>query len=489
MAKLAPEAAWLGIDLGTSAVKAVLVKEDGTLLGEGQGELALRVPEPLAAEQSADDWWEAAVRATRACLAAAGGVRVAGVGLTGQKHALLLLDAQGRPLTAARLWADGRAIDGCKRFEEAVPRLAGRTGAPALPGYVVPKWLHLEAREKALVRATAHLLFAKDWLRYRLTGAFATDPTEAGASQLWRASSRRWDAQRCAAVGIDPRWLPPVVFSNALSGCVHQDAARRTGLEAGTPVVGGAGDNEAAALACGAVKPGRVAVILGTSGTVIATAPRRGRVGALVWGRFVTRRGVAATGTMLSAGRALAWAREAFLPSGASAAEALEVAFSVDPSTSVPLFIPALVGERSPVPDPHARAAFVGVETSHAAPHLLRAVADGVSATLGQIVDLLRASRVPVDELRLTSGAAASEPLVRQILAAAEAPGRVVGTREGPARGAALLAARQGASDQALCARAEAWAAAGPLQHPTRGAVQRMAGVKDGLARARRDLH
>lgn len=488
MATGARDRTWLGIDLGTSAVKAVLVAEDGRLCAAGQASLALQVPEPLAAEQSASAWWSATQAAVRACLERAPGAAVAGVGLTGQKHALLLLDEKGQPLAPARLWADGRAASETRTLRERIPDLARRTGAPALPGYLLPKWLRLLAWEPDVLARTAHLLFAKDWLRLCLTGSLATDPTEASASQLWQPGRSRWNADRCRTLGIDPAWLPVVVPSNERSGVVTEEAAEVTGLPAGIPVVGGAGDNEAAALACGAVDPGVVAVILGTSGTVVATATRRGRVGGLVWGRHVTRRGLAATGTTLSAGRAIDWARRAFLPATMDVAEALELAFGVAIEEALPTFVPALVGERSPEPDEHARGAFLGLEPGHEAPQLLRAVVDGVSATLGQIVDLLRGSGVPVEELRFTSGGAASQAWRQAIAAAARTSGRLAGQREGPARGAALLAAAEGATDADLRVRARAWSPPQPLERPTAGAVLHMAAVKARLEAARRAL-
>jgi len=480
-----PPGAWLGLDLGTSSLKAVLADEAGRTLGEGREPLALEAPEPLAAEQDPEAWWGAAVRAIRACVAAAGGVRVTGVGLTGQKHALLPLDGGLRPLGPAVLWADGRAASESREAARRVPALARRTGAPALPGYLVPKWLRFRARHPAEAERVAHLCFAKDWLRLRLTGELATDPTEAGASQLFDVGRRRWSPALCSAFDVPLAALPSVHACVETTGRVHEAAARETGLDAGVPVVAGAGDNEAAALACGAVAPGTAAVVLGTSGTLVAPATARGGGRGLVWGRGTLRRGVVATGVVLAAGRALAWIRDAAFGPDASFACVVEEAEAVLGDEDLPLFLPSLAGERSPVPDPEATGAFAGLRPHHGRAHLAAAVLEGVAASFGLVVAALRKAGVVVDAVRLTSGGAASAVWTRLVAAAADAPASTVGGEGGPARGAALLAAAGGASDARLAERAALWAAPSEPYEARREDVGRLARTAVRLERLR----
>lgn len=481
-----PDAAWLGIDLGTSSVKVLLAGPDGAALSSAREPLALLdAPGSLAAEQDAEAWWQATCAAVRRSLEACPGVTVCGVGLTGQKHALLPLDVHGRPLVPAVLWADGRATAEAEEARRRLPDLARRTGAPALPGYLVPKWLRLRRRTPDVARRTAHLCFAKDWIRYRLTGVLATDRTEASASQVYDARLCTWSADLARIFDLPIDALPPVFASTDVTGQVHGEGGRATGLEPGTPVVAGAGDNEAAALACGAIEDGVVAVVLGTSGTVVAPARRRGTGGALVWGDHVLRSRRAVTGVVLSAGRALSWITRAAFPDGTPIEAVIEAAEAVAGEEGLPLFVPSLVGERSPVPDAGASGAFVGLRPHHGRGHLARAVLEGVALALGQVVDRLRGAGVAVEEIRLTSGGAASGVWRRLVAAASGAPARLGGEAEGPARGAALLAASAGSGDRDLALAAARWDTAGDREVPPPEEVERLQQASLGLVRVR----
>jgi xylulokinase len=481
-----PIPAWLGLDVGTSAVKALLADAAGHTLARCSEALALAAPTALAAEQEAEDWWAAAVRAITGCLGARPEARVEAVGLTGQKHGLLALGPGGEPLAPARLWADGRAVVQAGEMARRVPRLGQRTGAPALPGYLVPKWMHWSSHDPRAAARTRHLCFVKDFLRLRLTGAYATDPTEASASQLWDAARGSWSPSLCAVFGVPLAALPPVVACVDATGTVTAQAAAATGLPAGASVVAGAGDNEAAALACGALAEGTVAVALGTSGTVVAPAARRGGGRGLVWGRGVLRRGTVATGVVLSAGRALEWIRAVAFPETAGVGDVLAAAGRVEHEEGLPLFLPSLAGERSPVPDAEASAAFVGLRPRHTRAHLAAAVLGGVAATLGEVIESLRRAGVSVGELRLTSGGAASRRLRQLVAAAARSPARWVGEDEGPARGAALLARCLGASDAVLAETAATWVRPGPQEVPDEPDVLRMGTIRQRLDALRR---
>ena len=475
--------AFLGIDLGTSGVKALLADPEGTILAEGTGELGrLTAAHPLQAEQEAEAWWQATVTAIQVCLAAAPRARVLAVGLTGQKHALLALDENDRPLRPAVLWADGRARAEAEEMRLVFPAAARRTGALPLPGFLIPKWLRFLRTEPLLAGRTRRLCFAKDYLRLRLTGTFATDRTEASASQAYDFRSNTWSALLLALFNLPAEVLPPVLPSTVQAGEVSPDGAAQTGLPVGIPVAAGAGDNEAAALGCGALGQGRVAVVLGTSGTVTGWARFRANAGGISWNRHVLASGYAGTGTVLSAGRSLEWIRRAAFGRRFDIPQVLEAAAASDPKPAPLVFLPSLVGERSPVPDPLATGAFVGLRPAHGRGHLARAVVDGISLSLAEILTLMRGAGVELTELRLTSGGAASPFWRSTIAAAARLPVRLVSQRGGPALGAAMLGAAMLRSHGSLGALVETWIAPGPVEAPDPSEVQRL---RDLLARQR----
>ena len=465
MAKGKGKDCFVGIDLGTSSVKAVAADGDGEVLASARRDLELIAQSPLQAEQDAELWWTAAQAAVRDVVDALPDPRrIQAVGLTGQKHALLPLDPQDDPVRPAFIWADGRARSEVDEMKLVFPAMRRRTGIDALPGLIVPKWLRFLRTEPELARETARICYAKDFLRLRLTGTFATDRSEASASQLFDFRSNTWSETLTTIFEVNAGTLPPVFRCIEPAGEVHADAAMATGIPVGTPVVAGAGDNEAAAVAAGALGDGRVGVILGTSGTVIGWSRLRTPAGGLVWNRHATTGGYAATGTVLSAGRAIDWARHAFFPPGTRMVEVLKEAEAVDPRVAPLVFLPALVGERSPVPDPHATGAFVGLRPMHRRGHLARAVLEGVSVAIAEVLMLMRGAGVEVRELRLTSGGSASAFWRRTIGAAAGLPVRQVAHRHGPALGAAALAAAMTGQHGNLRAISERWSSPGPQE-------------------------
>ncbi len=481
--------AFVGLDLGTSSVKGVLVDPEGHVLASAERPLEILEPAPLGAEQDPEAWWTAAVGVLRELSSTPS--TVLALGLAGQKHALLPLDAGGTPLTRAILWCDGRASEEVEECLRRVPklRLARRTGGLPFPGYLVPKWLRLRARHPEVAQATARLVFAKDWLRLRLTGTFATDRTEASASLLWDVGRKAWSEELLTAFEVPATALPEVVRSGDVAGRVSEEAARLTGIPVGTPVTGGAGDNEAAALACGAVDPGTVAIVMGTSATVVAPHGERGAVGGIVWGRHATRRGYVATGVVLSAGRALDWVRRATFPGDFTAEEVVEAAAASDPRAGPLVFLPSLVGERSPSPDPHATGAFVGLRPGHGRGHLARAVLEGVALSIAEILVRMRGAGVTVDELRITGGGAQGPVWRGFVAAAAGMPVRPVDDTHGSARGAALLAARStGRHGGRISEIAARWVRPMPPEVPSPAEVERLAGLAPMLAGARNAL-
>ena len=437
---------FLGVDVSTTGVKALLVDDVGRVAASASSPLALASPRPLWSEQHPRDWWAATVASIRAALerSVIAPERIAAVGLTGQMHGLVLLDDAGEPLRPAILWNDQRTAAECDEIRARVgrERLIALTGNDALTGFTAPKLLWVRRHEPEVYARTRHILLPKDYVRYRLTGAYALDKADGSGTILFDLRARDWSPEMLAALDIPPAWLPPTFEGTEITSVVSADAAVVTGLPAGTPVVAGAGDQAAQAVGVGAVLPGAVALTLGTSGVVFAPtdAPLvepEGRLHAFchaVPGRWHLM------GVMLSAAGSLQWYRDTLapgLPFEALMAEAEEA----PPGSEGLLFLPYLTGERTPHPDALARGAWVGLTSRHRRAHLTRALLEGVAFGLRDGFALLRAAGLgAAGEVRVSGGGARSR-LWRQILASVLGVELVsVAAAEGAAYGAALLA-------------------------------------------------
>ena len=437
----------VGIDASTTATKAVLVDEAGAVVGIGSTAYGYDIPQPGWTEQSPELWWDGAVRAIREVLASAGiaGEEVAAVGLTGQMHGLVLLDAGDRVLRPAILWNDQRTAHACDEIREAIgpERLIAITGNTALTGFTAPKLVWVRDHEPAVWSRIAHVLLPKDYVRLQLTGEHALDKADGAGTLLFDLEARDWSPEVLDALRIDGRWLPPTFEGPEVTGRVTAPAAEATGLRAGTPVVAGGGDQSANAVGVGAVEPGVVALSIGTSGVVFATTERplrdpAGQVHAFC--HAVPARWHLMT-VMLSAAGSLRWFRDALAPGedfGTLVGKATEATAAFDGL----FFLPYLTGERSPHPDPLARGAFVGLSITHGRAHLTRAVLEGVAFGLRDGLDQMTATGMPAPAQIRASGGGTASPLWRQILAdVLDAELAMVSTTEGAAFGAALLGA------------------------------------------------
>jgi xylulokinase len=436
----------LGIDVSTTATKAILIDRAGAVRGIGSADYAVSMPQPLWSEQDPAAWWTAAQAAIRGALAAAGasGDDVAAVGLTGQMHGAVLLDAGGAVLRPAILWNDQRTAAECDEIRTAVgpERLIAITGNDAITGFTAPKLLWVRRHEPETWSHVAHVVLPKDYLRYRLTGEFAMDKADGSGTLLFDLAARTWSPEILGALGLDPAWFPPTLEGPEVTGSVTRAAARATGLREGTPVVAGGGDQAANAVGVGVVAEGTVALSLGTSGVIFATthAPLhepRGRVHAFchaVPGRWHLM------SVMLSAGGSLRWFRDALAPGEAFGALAAS-AEGVDAAADGLFFLPYLTGERSPHPDPFARGAFVGLSLQHDRRHMTRAVLEGVAFGLRDGLDLMLEAGMPRPREIRASGGGLASPVWRQILADILGAELVTtATTEGAAFGAAILA-------------------------------------------------
>ncbi|MGI9861715.1 xylulokinase [Moorella naiadis] len=445
----------LGIDIGTSGTKAVLVEESGRVVASSYVEYPLSQPRPGWAEQEPEQWWQAVVAAVKGLWAKSGldGREVAGVGLSGQMHGAVVLDAGYRVLRPAILWCDQRTGAECTWMYEKIgaEKLYQWTGNPALPGFTAPKLVWLKKHEAEVYKQICHILLPKDYIRFRLTEVLATEVSDASGTLLLDVARRRWSEEMLAALDISGEWLPPVYESPEVTGCINPEAAAATGLMAGTPVVGGGGDQAAGAVGTGIVEEGILSAALGTSGVVFAMTNRPiiqpgSTLHAFchaVPGKWHLM------GVMLAAGGSLQWFRnqlgdEEMREAAATGTDPYELltarAAAVGPGAEGLLFLPYLLGERTPYPDPAARGGFIGLTMRHNKGHLVRAVLEGVAFGLRDSLELLQQAGVKTAEIRLSGGGARS-PLWRQILANVfKYPVTTVNSTDGPAFGAALLA-------------------------------------------------
>ncbi len=443
----------LGVDIGTTGAKALLIDARDAVLAAATEAYPFDTPRPLWAEQNPAVWWRAAARATRRVLDGRDARDVAAVGLTGQMHGLVLLDARGQVLRPCIMWNDQRSGPQCEAITRRIglPRLLELTANPVLPGFTAPKIVWVREHEPDVYARIAHVLLPKDYVRYRLTGALATDVADASGTALFDVQRRRWSSEMLAALDIPPGWMPDCVESPAVCARISADAASETGLAAGTLVIGGAGDQAAQAVGSGVLHAGVVSVTLGTSGVVFAAAERftpepDGRLHAFchaVPDRWHLM------GVMLSAAGSFRWFRDALgeaerrqaADTGADVYDLLTAqAAEAPPGSEGLFFLPYLSGERTPHADPDARGAYIGLTLRHGKPHVIRALLEGVTFGLRDALELLRATGLPVREVRASGGGARSA-FWRQMLADVfDAPIVTVNTTEGAAYGAALLA-------------------------------------------------
>ncbi len=437
---------FLGIDSSTTGVKALLIDEKGGVAGAATTELPISTPKPLWSEQDPADWWNGAANSIKNVLQETGisGEAVAAIGLTGQMHGLTLLDENGDVLRPAILWNDQRTGAECDDIHRRVgkEKFIQISGNVALTGFTAPKILWVQKNEPEVYAKIKQILLPKDYVRFKLTGTYASDRAGGAGTVLFDLAQRDWSADLLETLDIPAGWLPPTYEGTAITGQVSAEAAAATGLKTGTPVVGGGGDQAAQAVGVGAVKPGIVALTLGTSGVIFATTGEafiepEGRLHAFchaVPDRWHLM------GVMLSAAGSLRWYRDTVAP-GTGFDELLAPATDIPVGSEGLLFLPYLTGERTPHPDPLARGAFVGLTVRHTPAHLTRSVLEGVAFGLRDSFELMKSvGLAEITQVRVSGGGAKSQ-LWRQILADVFNSELVtINTTEGAAYGAALLA-------------------------------------------------
>ncbi|HQZ97025.1 MAG TPA: xylulokinase [Pyrinomonadaceae bacterium] len=437
---------FLGIDIGTGGSRAVVIDVNGKVVASATKEhAAFASPQIGWAEQDPRDWWRASVAAIRKVLSsvAFGADAIGAVSFSGQMHGSVFLDEKDEVIRPALLWCDQRTEKQCGEITKKIgaTRLIELVSNPAITGFTLPKILWLRENELQNWERVRCILLPKDYVRLRLTGDKASDVADSSGTLLFDVVNRRWSQEILDAMEIDKDLMPPVYESIEVTGKVSAAGAEATGLIAGTPVIAGAGDNAAGAIGMGIVQPGTVSATIGTSGVVFVVTEKptldlKGRTHTLC--HAIPNRWHM-TGVTLGAGLSLKWFRDNF-GGGADFATLGDEAAKVSAGSDGAIWLPYLMGERTPHLDPHARAAFIGLTASHTRGHLVRAVMEGVAFSLRDAFEIFKSLGAEVNAIRLGGGGSHS-PVWRQIQA--DVYGQAVQTieaDEGAALGAAILA-------------------------------------------------
>ena len=437
----------LGVDLGTSSTKTVLFDQSGRQVCEATRAYPLYQPHNGWAEQDPEDWYRAGIETIREVMERSGvsPEDVTGLGISGQMHGLVLLDEAGSVLRRSIIWMDQRTAAECEEITQRVgaKRLIDITCNPALTGFTACKILWVRRHEPELFARCRHILLPKDYLRYRLTGVFATEVSDASGMQLLDVPNRRWSQEVLDALDIDEAMLPKVFESPDVTGYITAEAAKLTGLSTRTAVVGGAGDNAAAAVGTGVVRDGRAFTTIGTSGVVFAHTDRmaldaQGRVHTFccaVPGAWHVM------GVVQAAGLSLQWLRNNFYPDDAHYALINRDIAGTPIGADRLIYLPSLMGERTPHLDADCRGSFVGLTARHTRKEMARAVMEGVTCALNDCMNVLRGMGVSPAQM-VACGGGAKSPLWRQMLADMYGcPVCTAAKENSAALGAAILAA------------------------------------------------
>lgn len=445
----------IGIDIGTSGTKTVLFDEKGKVIASKTIEYPMYQPQNGYADQDPADWYNAAVNTIRSVIKAdkVSANDIVGIGFSGQMHGLVMLDENNEVIRKSIIWCDQRTADEVEKMNQKIgrERLIAITANPALTGWTAAKILWVKNHEPENYARCRHILLPKDYIRFMLTGEYATEVSDASGMQLLDVPNRCWSEEICDKLGIDMSMLAKIYESCEITGTVTEKAAALTGLKAGTPVVGGAGDNAAAAVGTGVVTDGKAFTTIGTSGVVFAHTSKvsidpKGRVHTCC---AAVPNSWHVMGVTQGAGLSLKWFRDNFCNAEKETAKQIGVdeyylmdkeAETVPIGANRLLYLPYLMGERTPHLDPNARGMFFGLSAMHTKKDMLRAVMEGVAYSLRDCVEIFREMNISVSDM-MACGGGGSSPLWRQMLADLYAcPVKTASSKEGPALGAAILA-------------------------------------------------
>jgi xylulokinase len=446
----------LGIDIGTSGTKTLICDDNGKVIATAMAEHLISSPKPGWSEQNPRDWWNATCKATKAVLKKSK-IRasdIGGIGLSGQMHGSVFLADDETPLRPALLWNDQRTAEQCAEIESKAggrEALIEMVANPALTGFTAPKILWVRQHEPKVYEKTRHILLPKDYIRFCMSGEYATEVSDASGTLLLDVVNRKWSDKLLSILQIDDALLPPVFESQQVSGVLNAQAARSLGLIEGIPIVGGGGDQAAGAVGNGIVKAGIVSATLGTSGVVFAhsdspTRDPQGRVHTMchaVPGKWCV------FGCMLSAGGSFQWFRNQLGLEEVRAAKSrgidpyellIKEAEKSHPGADGLFFLPYLTGERCPYPDPSARGGWIGLTARTHRRDMIRSLLEGVTFGMRDALEIMKQMNIPIKEIRASGGGARSDFWRHLQADIYNAPIVVTNAAEGPAYGAALLA-------------------------------------------------
>jgi len=434
----------LGIDVGTSGTKTVLFDEAGNAVASSTVEYPLHQPQNGWAEQDPEDWW-GAVRETIAAVVKKSGVAkedIVSIGLSGQMHGLVMLDENCQVLRRAILWCDGRTTAQCQEIEARLGRekLIEITANPALEGFTAGKILWVQQNEPEVYAKCRHILLPKDYIRYRLSGVFATDASDASGTQLLYIAKRDWSEEVCQALDIDMTMLPKVYESPDATGYLQAEVAAEVGLNAGIPIAGGGGDNACAAIGTGVCREGKAFTTIGTSGVVFAHTndlhiDKKGRIHTFccaVPGAWHVM------GCTLAAGLSLNWFKTQ-LAGEYSYPELDKLCEDLPIGADDLIYLPYLMGERSPILDAHSRGVFFGLSAIHTKVHMARAVMEGVAYSLYNCLEVLRENHIECSDMAFCGGGAKSDFWRKMFTDVYGVPVKLMQSSEGAVLGAAIL--------------------------------------------------
>jgi len=437
----------LGLDIGTSGVKALLVSPEGKIISTKTVSYPLKTPHSGWAEQSPYDWWNATVKVIRETVSnnPIDSSEIKGISLSGQMHSSVFLDKKMEVIRPAILWSDTRTSEQCKEIYTKVGglnQLIHYVSNPALEGFTAPKILWLKENEPENYEKIKHVLLPKDYIRYKLTGELFTEVSDAAGTLLFEVIKKRWSTGLLEKLEIDQDVLPPVLNSFDIAGKVTKKIAEQTGLKFGTPIVAGGADNACGAVGSGIIEEGRVMVSIGSSGVVLAQTnnPQADQEGRIHLFNHACPDSWYMMGVMLSAGMSYEWLKRNLFNNRLSCAKLDQLAEEINPGSEGLIFLPYLYGERTPHNDANARGVYFGISGKHDQRHFVRSVLEGVAFALKDSLELIKDKGVKIKEIRAIGGGAKSR-IWQQILA--DILGEeinLLNVEEGPAFGAALIA-------------------------------------------------
>ena len=437
----------LGLDIGTSGVKTLLISLEGKIISSKTVSYPLKTPHPGWAEQSPYDWWEATLKVIEEVVSSIhiDSTQIKGISLSGQMHSSVFLNEKMEVIRPAILWSDTRTSKQCSKIYAkagGLDQLIHYVSNPALEGFTAPKILWLKENEPENYAKVKHILLPKDYIRYRLTGELFTEVSDAAGTLLFEVIKKRWSTSLLEKLEIDPDLLPPVLNSFDLAGRITKNIAEQTGLKFKTPVVAGGADNACGAVGSGIIQEGRVMVSIGSSGVVLAQTnnPQADQEGRIHLFNHACPDSWYMMGVTLSAGMSYEWLHKKLFNRSLDYTKLDQLAEEIEPGSEGLIFLPYLYGERTPHNDANARGVYFGISGKHDQRHFIRSVLEGVTFALKDSLELIKDKGVKIKEIRAIGGGAKSR-IWQQILA--DILGEeinLLNVEEGPAFGAALIA-------------------------------------------------